>query len=140
MYLHSRNCEEDFLEIVGKNRHKFKNGLVHSFTGNLKELENYLELGLFIGVNGCSLKTEDNISIVKHIPLDKLMIETDAPYCEIRNKHASAKFLEKKIFPHKIAKKYNKDFLVKGRNEPCKIVEISEVLSKIMGLPEEDLC
>jgi TatD DNase family protein len=38
MYLHSRNCEEDFIRIVRENRHKFKDACVHSYTGSMKEL------------------------------------------------------------------------------------------------------
>ena len=33
-------------------------------------------MGLFIGVNGCSFKTEENIEVVKEIPLDRIMLET----------------------------------------------------------------
>lgn len=139
LYLHSRNCADDFLEIVTKNRDRFKNAVVHSFTGNEKELKNYLELGFYIGINGCSLKTEENIEIAKKIPLDRLMIETDAPYCEVRNSHASMKYLKEKIFKGKDKKKFNKNFLVKGRNEPCKIIEINEIFAKIMDVSEKEL-
>jgi TatD DNase family protein len=57
MYLHSRNCKEDFLRIVKENRHRFSTGVVHSYTGDLEELEALLDMGLYIGVNGCSFKT-----------------------------------------------------------------------------------
>jgi len=42
---------------VKENRHKFTTGVVHSFTGDIEELNQLLEMGLYIGVNGCSLKT-----------------------------------------------------------------------------------
>lgn len=61
MYLHSRNCKQDFLSIVKKNRDKFKTGVVHSYTGDEEELKELLEMGLYIGINGCSLKTEQNL-------------------------------------------------------------------------------
>ena len=57
-------------------------------------------MDLYIGVNGCSMKTEENCAVVKAVPLSHLMIETDCPYCDIRNSHASAKHV-KTIFPKK---------------------------------------
>lgn len=57
MYLHSRATGEDFVNIVRENRHKFPTGVVHSFTGTLKEMQDLVDLDLFIGVNGCSMKT-----------------------------------------------------------------------------------
>jgi len=57
MYLHSRATDGDFTRIVRENRHKFTTGVVHSFTGDEKEMMEIVEMGLYIGVNGCSLKT-----------------------------------------------------------------------------------
>ena len=49
------------------------------------------------------------------------MIETDCPYCDIRNSHAGSKFVQTK-FPSVKKEKYKEDSLVKDRNEPCTIV------------------
>ena len=61
MYLHCRASFPDFLEIVKKNRHKFKKGVVHSFTGTVEEMNSILELDLYISINGLAFKTDENI-------------------------------------------------------------------------------
>ena len=76
MYLHSRNCKDDFVRIVKENRKRFKGGVVHSYTGDIEELKELIAMDLYIGVNGCSLKTKENIEIVKQIPLDLIMLES----------------------------------------------------------------
>ena len=100
LFLHDRNSGGDFLSILKDARARgaagskpFPGGVVHSFTGTEGELQAYVELGLYISVNGCSLKTPENLDVVKKIPLDRLLIETDAPWCDIRNTHASAALL-----------------------------------------------
>jgi len=90
MYLHSRATDGDFNRIVKENRHKFSSGVVHSYTGTLAELDEIVAMDLYVGINGCSLKTEANCEVVKAVPLDKIMIETDCPYCDIRNSHFSS--------------------------------------------------
>ena len=90
MYLHNRNTGNDFYDIVKKNRNRFTSGVVHSFTGSKDEVKQIIELGLFIGLNGCSFKTAENLEVVKTIPVDKIMLETDSPYCEIRKSHAGS--------------------------------------------------
>jgi TatD DNase family protein len=67
-------------------------GVVHSFTGTVEEMKelvrrfsanrqqhidpSQLTFGLYIGVNGCSLKTTENLQVVSQIPLSRLMLET----------------------------------------------------------------
>ena len=139
MKLDSRNCSEDFYKILKENRNKFNNGVVHSFTGNEEELNKYLSLNVYIGINGCSLKTNDNIDVVKKIPIDKLLIETDAPYCEIKKTSASFKFVDT-IFKNR-EKKNNKkkSVMCKDRNEPCTVIQVLEVISKIKQMDKKEL-
>ncbi|XP_076682545.1 deoxyribonuclease TATDN1 [Andrena cerasifolii] len=139
MFLHCRNASEDFVRILRKHKDTLTAGVVHSFDGNPEEANSILQMGLYIGINGCSLKTEENLFAVTTIPSDRLMIETDCPWCEIRPAHASAKDVITH-FPSVKKEKWQPDQMVKGRNEPCTIVQILEVLARIRDDEEEYLC
>ena len=90
LFLHNRNTGGDFVRIMEREMPSLSaGGVVHSFTGGLEEMKQLVNLGLYIGVNGCSMKTEENCAVVSQIPLDRLLLETDSPYCEIRPSHAS---------------------------------------------------
>ncbi|TYZ64513.1 hypothetical protein PybrP1_010695, partial [[Pythium] brassicae (nom. inval.)] len=102
MFLHNRNTDGDFYEMIAKNRSRFSNGVVHSFTGSSEEALKLVELGLYI----------DNIETVRVIPTEHLMIETE---------------------------KYEAGCLVKGRNEPCTLVQVLEIVSAIRGEDPDDL-
>ena len=143
LFLHSRACADDFEALLKRRLDQLpKRGLVHSFTGSLEEMQRLLDMGFHIGVNGCSLKTEENVAVVKEIPLDKLQIETDGPWCEMRASHASAQYLKDAPPVPKAVKKerWTKDTMIKGRNEPCTIVHVAWAVAKIKGITVEELC
>ncbi|PKX93104.1 3'-5'-exodeoxyribonuclease [Aspergillus novofumigatus IBT 16806] len=143
LFLHSRAASEDFERLLAPRLEKLpKKGLVHSFTGTMDEMKRMLALGLDVGVNGCSLKTEENLEVVKAIPLDRIQIETDGPWCEIRPSHASAKYLEgSPALPKAVKKeKWQKGLLVKGRNEPVAIAHVAHVIAKLKDITAEEVC
>ncbi|KAK2592993.1 hypothetical protein QQS21_009321 [Conoideocrella luteorostrata] len=101
LFLHSRAAHPDFVTILkgafGDRLEKLdKGGVVHSFTGTLEEMNELMDLGLYIGINGCSFKTAENCEVVKAVRLNRIMIETDGPWCEVRPSHEGYKYLIKK--------------------------------------------
>ncbi|WZY88118.1 hypothetical protein YC2023_044853 [Brassica napus] len=115
MFLHMRAAAADFCEIVERNKNRFTGGVAHSFTGSALDRDKLLSFEkMYIGVNGCSLKTAENLDVMKGIPVERMMIETDSPYCEIKNTHAGMKFV-KSTWPSKKKEKYDQECIVKGR-------------------------
>lgn len=77
---HIRDAFEDFWPIFDE--YTGIRGVIHSFTATEKELNEALERGLYISLNGIMTfsKNEAQLSAAKAVPLDKLLLETDAPY------------------------------------------------------------
>ncbi|MGB8326192.1 MAG: TatD family hydrolase, partial [Steroidobacteraceae bacterium] len=83
VFLHQRNAHTDFLAIVREYRGSLAGAVAHCFTGSAPELAAYLELGLHIGLTGwiCDERRGAGLkALVRDIPADRLMIETDGPY------------------------------------------------------------
>ncbi|CAI7645926.1 unnamed protein product [Penicillium manginii] len=143
LFLHSRAASEDFERLLASRLPQLpRGGLVHSFTGTMEEMQRLVALGVDIGINGCSMKTEENLEVVKAVPLERLQIETDGPWCEIRPSHASAKFLPgAPELPKSFKKeKWQKGFMVKGRNEPVAIARVAHVIAQVKGITVEEVC
>jgi len=90
VFLHQRDAHEAFLEILRRYIHDIPGGVAHCFTGGKQELEAYLELGLHIGVTGWVCDERRGRSLqdaVPDIPIDRIMLETDAPYLLPRDLH-----------------------------------------------------
>jgi len=144
LFLHSRAAHEDFVRLLEPRLRHLPNqhrGLVHSFTGTVAEMHSLLSLGLDIGINGCSLKTGENIAVVRALPLERLQIETDGPWCEMRASHASAEYKAGAMELPKAVKKekWDAECMVKGRTEPVAIVQVAHVVAGVKGLGVEEV-
>ncbi|KAE9527574.1 hypothetical protein AGLY_012854 [Aphis glycines] len=138
LFLHCRDAAPTFLDILKRNPNLIKSGgVVHSFDGSLNEAKDIINLGFYIGINGCSLRTEDNLKTVAELPINRLMLETDCPWCEVKQTHPSYSYVQTKFNSVK-KEKFIDGSMVKGRNEPSTIRQVFEVLASLKN--EDPVC
>ena len=121
LFLHQRDSHDDFIKILRKYSYDINKSVVHCFTGTQSQLEDYLELGCYIGITGWICDEKRNTELrkaVKNIPLSKLMIETDCPY------------LIPKDLPNKPKN---------NRNEPINLNHIVSEIARLMEIDEDTL-
>ena len=77
--IHDREAHGDTLEILKKHKPK---GVLHCFSGSNEMAKEILKLGMYIGVGGVVTfkNARKTVEVVKELPLDRLLLETDAPY------------------------------------------------------------
>lgn len=114
VYLHQRDAHREFVALLNKYRPRLNNAVIHCFTGNEKELADYLELDLYIGITGwiCDERRGLHLQdLIGQIPSDRLLLETDAPYLLPRDLRPKPK---------------------KGKNEPCYLPHILKTVSRCL--------
>ncbi|NDW19878.1 hydrolase TatD [Dysgonomonas sp. 216] len=121
LFLHERDAFNDFSEMLENRRKDVPAMVVHCFTGNEAELDKYLEMDCYIGITGwiCDERRGKHLlKLVKKIPANRLMIETDAPFLTPRNMEEKPR---------------------DGRNEPKYLVHILDEMAYYLGKDIEDL-
>lgn len=81
--IHTRSADEDTIKILKEEMHRKKfPGLIHCFTATQELADECLNLGMYISISGIITfkNAEDLRKVVKNLPLDRLLVETDAPY------------------------------------------------------------
>jgi len=119
LFLHSRDAHPRFSQILSS--FKPEKAVAHCFTGERDELKAYLDLGLYIGVTGwiCDERRGKHlVELVREIPRDRLLLETDAPYLAPRD-----------LKPPPKAR----------RNEPAFLPHILGAVARALGRPAEDV-
>ncbi|MAV61572.1 MAG: hydrolase TatD [Gammaproteobacteria bacterium] len=118
LFLHQRDSHDDFIKILKKYSSDINKSVVHCFTGTQQQLDDYLELGCYIGVTGWICDKKRNVELrktIRNIPLSRLMIETDCPY----------------LIPKNLPDKPKNN-----RNEPRYLKHILSEISFLMGIDE----
>jgi TatD DNase family protein len=119
LFLHSRDAHPRFAEILKSS--KIELAVAHCFTGERDELRAYLDLGLYIGITGwiCDERRGRHLlELVREIPHDRLLLETDAPYLTPRDMRPQPK---------------------SRRNEPAFLAHIAKAVARAVGKPVEQL-
>jgi TatD DNase family protein len=119
LFLHSRDAHPRFAEIL--RNHKVGKAVAHCFTGERDELRAYLDLGLYIGITGwiCDERRGKHlVELVREIPRERLLLETDAPYLTPRDMRPQPKA---------------------RRNEPAFLPHILNAVARALGRPPEEV-
>jgi TatD DNase family protein len=115
VFLHQRDAHEDFVAILRDFQPVLAGGVAHCFTGGPAELEDYVQLGLCIGVTGWLCDERRGAALrdaVPLIPADRILLETDAPY-----------LLPRDLMPKPATR----------RNEPAFLAHILQVVAALRG-------
>lgn len=88
LFLHERSAFKRFNEITDDYRSQLPEGVVHCFTGTLEEAKTYLDKGFYLGFTGAisdDRRFKHLEEVIRYVPLDRMMIETDAPFMLPKN-------------------------------------------------------
>lgn len=117
LIVHTRDAEDDTIAILKEEMGQGAfTGLIHCFTGTKRLADEALELGFYISASGIATfkKSEALRDVLKSVPLERLLVETDAPYL------APVPYRGK-------------------RNEPAFVVHTATMLAELKGVSSDEL-
>lgn len=109
LMIHCRDAYDDLLKILKEQKAEEVGGDIHFFAGNWEIAQKFLDLGFHLSFTGVITFARDYDEVVRRMPLERLMIETDAPYV------APAPYRGK-------------------RNEPLFVSEVAKKVAELRGL------
>ena len=114
LIIHCRNAYEDLLPILREERAGDVGGTIHFFVGTWEEARKFLDIGFYLSFTGVITFARNYDEVVRNIPLDRIMVETDAPY----------------VAPVPYRGK---------RNEPLYVKEIAKKVAELRDVPYEKI-
>ena len=116
LIIHTRDAREDTLSLLREHKAQHTKGVLHCFTESLEMAEAAIEMGFYISISGIvTFKSAQELQeVVKALPLDKLLIETDSPW----------------LAPIPYRGK---------QNQPGYVVEVAEFIADLKGISVEAL-
>jgi TatD DNase family protein len=121
VFLHERDAHEDFVSILREHRRSLVGAVAHCFTGGADQLSRCLQLDLAIGITGwiCDERRGAHLlPLMREIPADRLLLETDGPYLLPRN-----------LSPKPASR----------RNEPAFLPVVAEAVARARAEPPESV-
>ncbi len=114
--VHDRDAHEEVIQILREEDAHSTGGVLHCFSGDLKMARQCLDLGFYLSFTGTITYPKNDAvrEIIKTIPIDRMLVETDCPY----------------LSPQKFRGK---------RNEPAYVRYTAERMAEIKGLTIEDV-
>lgn len=114
LIIHCRNAYDDLFRILKEENAGEMGGTIHFFVGSVEDARKFLDVGFHLSFTGVITFARDYDEVVKYAPLDRIMVETDAPY----------------VAPVPYRGK---------RNEPLYVREIARRVAEIRGLSYEEV-
>ncbi len=113
--IHNRNAHPEMQDFFRERQINHLSGVMHSFSGTVQDASFYLERGLYISFTGViTFKNYKNMEVVKSVPLERLLLETDSPFLTPVPRRGK-------------------------RNEPLYVKYVAEKLAGIHGISQEEL-
>jgi len=113
--IHFRNVEYEGIELAGIDKFKELRGVFHCYGGSAEFARKIISMGFYIGFDGpLTYRDSDRVDVAREIPLDKCLLETDAPF----------------LTPQKYRGK---------RNEPAYVIEVAEKMAHIKNCDIEEV-
>ena len=113
--IHSRNSLDECIGVIRENQDGKLNGIFHCFSGTLDQARQIMDLGFYMGIGGVlTYKNSGLAEVVRQLPLESLVLETDAPY----------------LTPVPFRGR---------RNEPARVIEVARCLADIRGVGLDEI-
>jgi TatD DNase family protein len=125
LFLHERAAFIRFNFVMEPLLSKLPQAVVHCFTGGLPEAKVYLDKGFFLGFTGAISdvrRFEQLREVIRYVPLDRMLIETDGPFMLPKNVPAN------QLTPHH-----------ERRNEPAFLPFVAETIAQFKAVPLEEI-
>lgn len=115
--IHNREATQDCVDILKEENASEVGGIMHSFSGSNEIADEILKMNFYISLGGpvTFKNAKQPKEVAQHVPLDRLLVETDAPY----------------LSPHPYRGK---------RNEPARVKLVAEQIAEFRGISYEEVC